>query len=83
MREVMFGLSIPPSVRPGTDPVDLARMAEDLGFDFVSASDHPCGTELQVTGRLADDWTPSYGTARSTSTRPCASARPRPHAKRP
>ncbi len=45
MRNVTFGLSIPPSALPGTDPVAVARMAEDLGFDFVSASDHPCGTE--------------------------------------
>jgi alkanesulfonate monooxygenase SsuD/methylene tetrahydromethanopterin reductase-like flavin-dependent oxidoreductase (luciferase family) len=45
MSEVTFGLGIPPSVLPGTDPVAIARMAEDLGFDFVSASDHPCGTE--------------------------------------
>jgi alkanesulfonate monooxygenase SsuD/methylene tetrahydromethanopterin reductase-like flavin-dependent oxidoreductase (luciferase family) len=45
MSEVTFGLSITPSVLPGTDPVASARMAEDLGFDFVSASDHPCGTE--------------------------------------
>ena len=49
MSEVAFGLAIPPSVRPGTgavdSPVESARRAEDLGFDFVSASDHPCGTE--------------------------------------
>jgi probable F420-dependent oxidoreductase len=45
MSEVTFGLSIPPSALPGSDPVAIARMAEDLGFDFVSASDHPCGTE--------------------------------------
>jgi alkanesulfonate monooxygenase SsuD/methylene tetrahydromethanopterin reductase-like flavin-dependent oxidoreductase (luciferase family) len=45
MSEVMFGLSIPPSVLPGTDPVADTRTAEDLGFDFVSASDHPCGTD--------------------------------------
>ena len=32
-------------MRPGTSPVESARRAEDLGFDFVSASDHPCGTE--------------------------------------
>jgi len=74
MREVTFGLSIPPSVLPGPDPVDIARMAEDLGFDFVSASGHPCGTELRLTRRLASAWIPSYKTARSTSTRPCASA---------
>lgn len=45
MSEVAFGLAIPPSVRPGTGPVEGALMAEDLGFDFVSASDHPCGAE--------------------------------------
>jgi len=45
MSEAIFGLSIQPSARPGTDPVAAARMAEDLGFDFVSASDHPCGAE--------------------------------------
>jgi alkanesulfonate monooxygenase SsuD/methylene tetrahydromethanopterin reductase-like flavin-dependent oxidoreductase (luciferase family) len=43
--ETAFGLSIAPSVAAGTDPVASARMAEDLGFDFVSASDHPCGTQ--------------------------------------
>jgi alkanesulfonate monooxygenase SsuD/methylene tetrahydromethanopterin reductase-like flavin-dependent oxidoreductase (luciferase family) len=45
MSDVAFGLAIAPSVRPGTSPVESARRAEDLGFDFVSASDHPCGTE--------------------------------------
>ena len=29
MSELAFGLSIPPSVLPGTDPVASARMAED------------------------------------------------------
>lgn len=45
MSTVTFGLSISPSALPDTDPAASARMAEDLGFDFVSASDHPCGTE--------------------------------------
>ena len=45
MSEFAFGLSISPSVLPGSDPVASARVAEDLGFDFVSASDHPCGAE--------------------------------------
>ncbi len=40
-----FGLSISTSALPGADPIADARSAEDLGFDFVSASDHPCGTE--------------------------------------
>ena len=45
MSEVAFGLSVSPSVLPDGDPVAIARMAETLGFDFVSASDHPCGPE--------------------------------------
>jgi len=40
---ISFGLGIPPST--ATDPVQLARQAEELGFDFVSTSDHPSGTE--------------------------------------
>ncbi|GAA3235096.1 LLM class flavin-dependent oxidoreductase [Nonomuraea helvata] len=41
----MFGLGISTSAVPGADPVGDARAAEELGFDFVSASDHPCGSE--------------------------------------
>ncbi|UBU17875.1 LLM class flavin-dependent oxidoreductase [Nonomuraea gerenzanensis] len=39
-----IGLNISTSAAPGTDPVADARKAEELGFDFVSASDHPCTT---------------------------------------
>ena len=62
MSEFAFGLSIPPSVLPGTDPVASARMAEDLGFDFVSASDHPCGTEPSY-----ETWTMLSWVAAATS----------------
>jgi alkanesulfonate monooxygenase SsuD/methylene tetrahydromethanopterin reductase-like flavin-dependent oxidoreductase (luciferase family) len=41
----MFGVNLPASAAPGADPVRAARAAEDLGFDFVSTSDHPCGTD--------------------------------------
>ncbi len=44
MTDLLFGLGLSTSARPGTDPAADARRAEDLGFDFVSASDHPCGT---------------------------------------
>ncbi|MEU7003356.1 LLM class flavin-dependent oxidoreductase [Nonomuraea sp. NPDC046570] len=40
-----FGLSIPASAGPHDDPVAEAVRAERLGFDFVSTSDHPCGTD--------------------------------------
>ena len=36
----MIGLSVSTAATPGADPVAAARRAEDLGFDFVSASDH-------------------------------------------
>jgi alkanesulfonate monooxygenase SsuD/methylene tetrahydromethanopterin reductase-like flavin-dependent oxidoreductase (luciferase family) len=41
---VLFGLNLSTSAAPGADPVRDARTAERLGFDFLSASDHPCGT---------------------------------------
>lgn len=40
MTALLFGLNVSTSVEPGSDPVADARKAEDLGFDFVSASDH-------------------------------------------
>ena len=45
MTTLLFGRNISPSAAPGADPVVDARQAEDLGFDFVSAPDHPCGSE--------------------------------------
>src|SRR6266542_621332 len=40
----LFGLAVSPSAAPGADPVGDARAAEALGYDFVSTSDHPCGS---------------------------------------
>ena len=51
MTELSFGVGVPTSAGPGDDPVGLAREAERLGYDFVSAADHPCGSN------------PSYETA--------------------
>jgi probable F420-dependent oxidoreductase len=45
MTTLMFGLNVPASAAPGADPVALARRAEELGFDFISTADHPCGDE--------------------------------------
>lgn len=42
MPELIFGVDVPTAT--GGDPVAAARHAERLGFDFVSASDHPYGT---------------------------------------
>jgi alkanesulfonate monooxygenase SsuD/methylene tetrahydromethanopterin reductase-like flavin-dependent oxidoreductase (luciferase family) len=51
MTELSFGVGVPSSAAPGDDPVAMAQDAERLGYDFVSAADHPCGS------------TPSYETA--------------------
>jgi probable F420-dependent oxidoreductase len=50
MTDVLFGVDVPTSAAADADPVAQAVAAETLGFDFVSASDHPCGS------------TPSYET---------------------
>lgn len=41
MTHLRFGLTIPISAAPGSDPLGRALRAEALGFDFVSAVDHP------------------------------------------
>jgi len=42
--ELLFGLGVAPGAGHGADPVAEAVTAEALGYDFVSTSDHPCGT---------------------------------------
>src|SRR5256714_10929084 len=36
-----FGLGLPAGPEPGFEPVAYGRRAEELGFDFLSVSDHP------------------------------------------
>jgi alkanesulfonate monooxygenase SsuD/methylene tetrahydromethanopterin reductase-like flavin-dependent oxidoreductase (luciferase family) len=43
MTDLIFGVGVPASASPAGDPASLAQEAERLGFDFVSAADHPCG----------------------------------------
>ena len=43
MSAIQFGLNIPTSAGGGADPVAAAVRAEELGFDFISCSDHPAG----------------------------------------
>ena len=45
MTELLFGLGLSASAAPGANPVAQARRAEEFGFDFVSTSDHPCGSQ--------------------------------------
>jgi alkanesulfonate monooxygenase SsuD/methylene tetrahydromethanopterin reductase-like flavin-dependent oxidoreductase (luciferase family) len=44
MPPLQFGLNLDTSVVPGRDPAADARRAEELGFDFLTSSDHPSGT---------------------------------------
>jgi probable F420-dependent oxidoreductase len=41
---MLFGLNVSTPATPGADPATLACRAEELGFDFVSASDHLHGS---------------------------------------
>jgi alkanesulfonate monooxygenase SsuD/methylene tetrahydromethanopterin reductase-like flavin-dependent oxidoreductase (luciferase family) len=43
-RPLLVGVNVPTSLAECPDPVSYATRAEALGFDFLSASDHPCGT---------------------------------------
>ena len=45
MDGVLIGLSVSTAAVPGADPVAAGRRAEELGFDFVSASDHLHGRQ--------------------------------------
>ncbi len=45
MTKLLLGVNVATSTADDADPVGAARAAEELGFDFVSASDHPCGAD--------------------------------------
>jgi alkanesulfonate monooxygenase SsuD/methylene tetrahydromethanopterin reductase-like flavin-dependent oxidoreductase (luciferase family) len=45
MTDLTFGVGVPSSAASGDDPVGFAQEAERLGYDFVSAADHPCGPD--------------------------------------
>jgi alkanesulfonate monooxygenase SsuD/methylene tetrahydromethanopterin reductase-like flavin-dependent oxidoreductase (luciferase family) len=61
--ELLFGLGVPTTAVPGADPVGEAVRAEQLGFDFVSSSDHPCGDRPTY-----ETWTMLSWIAAATST---------------
>ncbi len=43
MPKQMFGVNVSTDATRGANPVAEAMSAEELGYDFVSANDHPCG----------------------------------------
>ena len=56
MTELIFGVGVPTSAAPGDDPVGLAQDAERLGYDFVSAADHPCGPNPSYETTIMLTW---------------------------
>ncbi|MGH8961889.1 MAG: LLM class flavin-dependent oxidoreductase [Jatrophihabitantaceae bacterium] len=62
MTALQVGLDLPTSAATGADPVADARAAEALGYDFVSASDHPSGDNPTF-----ETWTLLAWVAASTS----------------
>ena len=62
MAALQFGVNIPTSAGDGADPVGDAQRAEELGFEFVSSSDHP-----GVTSPNHETWTMLTWIAASTS----------------
>lgn len=62
MAALSFGLGIPAGPEPGFDPVAYGRRAEELGFDFLSISDHPADT-----GGTYEAWTVLSWIAASTT----------------
>jgi probable F420-dependent oxidoreductase len=62
MAGLLFGVSINQSAALGADPVGEARRAEELGFDFVSVTDHLHGTRPTY-----ETWTLLTWIAASTS----------------
>ena len=63
MSGLQFGVNLSTSAAPDADPITAAVTAEDLGYDFVSASDHPCGGHP-----TNETWTMLAWVAASTTT---------------
>jgi alkanesulfonate monooxygenase SsuD/methylene tetrahydromethanopterin reductase-like flavin-dependent oxidoreductase (luciferase family) len=60
MTELIFGVGVPASAAPGDDPAGLAQEAERLGYDFVSAADHPGGSNPTYETTTMLTWIARY-----------------------
>src|SRR5436309_525296 len=56
VRKMLFGVDVPARVEASIDPTAVARQAEALGFDFVSANDHVLGPEPRYEGWTLLSW---------------------------
>jgi alkanesulfonate monooxygenase SsuD/methylene tetrahydromethanopterin reductase-like flavin-dependent oxidoreductase (luciferase family) len=62
VKRLLFGVNVSTSAAPDADPVRDARAAEAVGFDFVSATDHPVSSHPSY-----ETWTVLTWIAASTS----------------
>jgi alkanesulfonate monooxygenase SsuD/methylene tetrahydromethanopterin reductase-like flavin-dependent oxidoreductase (luciferase family) len=62
IERLLFGVDVSTSAAAGADPVTAARAAETLGFDFVSANDHPAAHDPRY-----ETWTMLAWIAAATS----------------
>lgn len=69
MYPLLFGLGISTSAASAEDPIAAARMAERLGYDFVSASDHPVGTHATYDTPTLLTWIAAKTSRISVATR--------------
>jgi alkanesulfonate monooxygenase SsuD/methylene tetrahydromethanopterin reductase-like flavin-dependent oxidoreductase (luciferase family) len=56
MTDLTFGVGVPSSAASGDDPAGFAQEAERLGYDFVSAADHPCGSNPSYETTVMLTW---------------------------
>jgi alkanesulfonate monooxygenase SsuD/methylene tetrahydromethanopterin reductase-like flavin-dependent oxidoreductase (luciferase family) len=69
MTRLSFGLGLPSDPSAGYDPVAYARRAEELGFDFVSTSDHPGSTSATYEAWTLLSWVAASTTRIAIATR--------------
>jgi alkanesulfonate monooxygenase SsuD/methylene tetrahydromethanopterin reductase-like flavin-dependent oxidoreductase (luciferase family) len=69
MTDLLIGTGISTSARPGADPLAAALAAEAAGYDFVSASDHPVGTDPTFDTLTMLTWIAARTTSVAVATR--------------
>ncbi len=69
MTTLLFGLGVSTRAAGDADPVAEARLAEDVGFDFVSASDHLHGADPTFEPWTLLTWIASATTRLRVATR--------------
>lgn len=69
MAKLIFGVDVSTSAAAGDNPVAAAQDAERLGYDFVSASDHPCGSHPSYETPTLLTWIAAHTSRITVATR--------------